>query len=52
MEIAAQAHETIRLALAAQRLAEDRAFLGARVQMEGTGGGKGEAGRLGPRGEK
>jgi hypothetical protein len=52
MEIAAQAHETIRLALAAQRLAEDRAFLGARVQMEGSGGGKGEAGRPDPRGQQ
>jgi hypothetical protein len=51
-EIAAQAHETVRLALAAQRLAEDRAFLGARVQVEGSGGGNEEAGRRSPRGEK
>ena len=52
MEIATQAHETIRLALAAQRLAEDRAFLGARVQVEGLGGGNGEAGGRNPRGQQ
>ena len=48
-EIAAQARETIHLALAAQHLAEDRAFQGARVEAEGSGGGNGEAGRRHPR---
>ena len=48
-EIAAQARETIHLALAAQHLAEDRAFQGARVEAEGSGGGNGEAGRRNPR---
>jgi hypothetical protein len=52
MEIATQAHETVRLALTAQRLAEDRAFLGARVQVEGLGGGNGEAGGRNPRGQQ
>jgi hypothetical protein len=52
IEIAAQARETVRLALAAQRLAEDRAFQGARVEVEGSGGGNGEAGRRNPRGQK
>jgi len=49
-EIAAQARETVRLAVAAQRLARDRAFQGARVEEEGSGGGKGETGRRDPRG--
>jgi hypothetical protein len=40
-EIAAQAHMTVRLALAAQHLAEDRAFQ-ARLETEGSGGGRGE----------
>ena len=51
-EIAAQARETVRLALAAQHLAEVRAFQGTRVEVEGSGGGNGEAGGRGPRGEK
>jgi hypothetical protein len=51
-EIAAQAHETVRLALVAQHLAEDRAFQDARVEVEGSGGGNGEAGRRHPREEK
>ena len=48
-KIAVQARETIHLALAAQHLAEDRAFQGARVEAEGSGGGNGEAGRRNPR---
>jgi hypothetical protein len=48
-EIAARARETIHLAVAAQRLAEDRAFQGARVGTEGSGGGNGETGRRLPR---
>jgi hypothetical protein len=51
-EIAAQARETVRLALAAQHLAEDRAFQGARVEVEGSGGGNGEAGRRIPRDQR
>jgi hypothetical protein len=47
-EIAAQARATVRLALAAQRLAEDRAFQ-ARLEVEGSGGGNGEPGRHVPR---
>jgi hypothetical protein len=39
-EIAAKARETIRLAMTAQRLAEDRAFQVTRVETEGSGGGK------------
>jgi hypothetical protein len=39
IEIAVQARDTIRLAVAAQRLAEQRAFQLARVDMEGSGGG-------------
>jgi hypothetical protein len=42
IEIAAQARETVRLAVIAQRLAEDRAFHATRVGTEGLGGGKGE----------
>src|SRR5262245_34645272 len=42
IEIAAQARETVRLAVIAQRLAEDRAFHATRVGTEGVGGGKGE----------
>jgi hypothetical protein len=49
-EIVAQAHQTVRLAVDAQRLAEDRAFRGARVGTEGSGGGNGEAGRRDPGG--
>ena len=47
-EIAAQARATVRLALAAQHLAEDRAFQ-ARLEMEGSGGGSGEPERRVPR---
>ena len=47
-EIAAQARTTVRLALAAQHLAEDRAFQ-ARLEMEGSGGGRGEPERRVPR---
>jgi hypothetical protein len=47
-EIAAQAHATVRLALTAQRLAEDRAFQ-VRLEVEGLGGGSGEPGRHVPR---
>jgi len=47
-EIAAQAHATVRLALTAQHLAEDRAFQ-ARLEVEGLGGGSGEPGRRVPR---
>lgn len=50
LEIAAQARETVRLAVAAQNLAEDRALPGARVVAEGSGGGNGEAGRRDLRG--
>jgi hypothetical protein len=42
-EIAAQARETIRLAVAAQRLAEERAFGVTRGDTEGSGGGKSES---------
>jgi len=45
LEIVARARETVRLALAAQRLAEDRAFQGARIEKEGSGGGNLETGR-------
>ena len=38
-EIAAQARATVRLALTAQHLAEDRAFQ-ARLEVEGSGGGR------------
>jgi hypothetical protein len=38
-EIEARAHEAIRLAVAAQNLATDRALLGARAIEEGSGGG-------------
>jgi hypothetical protein len=47
-EIAAQARATVRLALAAQRLAQDRAFQ-TRLETEGSGGGRGEAERRVPR---
>ena len=47
-EIAEQARATVRLALAAQHLAEDRAFQ-ARLEVEGSGGGIGEPGRRVPR---
>jgi len=47
-QIAAQGRATVRLAQAAQQLAEDRAFQ-ARVEEEGSGGGKGEPGRRTPR---
>ena len=49
-EITAQARETVRLAVAAQTLAEDRALLGARVVAEGSGGGNAESPGRGPRG--
>jgi hypothetical protein len=51
-EIAAQARETVRLAVAAQTLAQDRAFQRARVEGEGSGGGNGESGRRDLRGRK
>ncbi len=44
-EIAAQARETVRLAVAAQHLARDRAFQKARVGEEGSGGGNGASER-------
>jgi hypothetical protein len=44
-EVAVQARDTIRLAVASQRLAENRAFQEARVQMEGSGGGRSQTGR-------
>jgi hypothetical protein len=47
-EIAAQAHETVRLAVAAQQLAEDRASHGDRDQIEGSGGGTSDTGRRDP----
>lgn len=43
-EIAVQARETVRLAVAAQRLATDRRLQGTRVGTEGSGGGNGETG--------
>ncbi len=52
MEITAQARETIRLAVAAQRLAMDRVLQDARVEGEGSGGGKVETEGSGPRGVK
>jgi hypothetical protein len=42
-EITAQARETIRLAVTAQRLAEDRALRGVLGQPEGLGGGRGQS---------
>ena len=47
-EIAAQAHETVRLAVAAQQLAEDRALHGDRDRIDGSGGGTGDTGRRDP----
>jgi hypothetical protein len=47
-EIAAQARATVRLALTAQHLAENRAFQ-ARVDVEGSGGGIDDPGRRVPR---
>jgi len=47
-EIAAQARATVRLALTAQHLAEDRASQ-ARLETEGSGGGSGEPERRVPR---
>jgi hypothetical protein len=44
-EVAVQARDAIRLAVASQRLAENRAFQEARVQTEGSGGGKSETER-------
>ena len=38
-EIAAQARNTVRLAVAAQRLATDRGLQGTRLETEGSGGG-------------
>jgi len=49
-EIIAQARQTVRLAVAAQNLAEDRALLGARVVVEGSGGGNVEGPGRDPRG--
>jgi hypothetical protein len=43
-EIAAQGRETVKLAVTAQQLAEDRAFRD-RPEVEGPGGGNGEPGR-------
>jgi hypothetical protein len=51
-EIAAQARETVRLAVAAQRLAGDRAFQGSRIGTEGSGGGNDQTGRRDQRGFK
>jgi hypothetical protein len=39
-QIVAQARETVRLAVAAQRLAQDRALQETRVEPEGLGGGR------------
>jgi hypothetical protein len=47
-EIAAQGRETVRLAVMAQHLAEERAFQ-ARFEEEGPGGGNSEPGRHVPR---
>src|SRR5262249_39660257 len=41
-QIAAEARATVRLAVDAQRLAQDRAFQQAQTGLEGSGGGKGE----------
>jgi hypothetical protein len=49
-EIAAQARETVRLAVAAQRLATDRGLQGPRMGTEGSGGGDEEPGSRGPQG--
>jgi hypothetical protein len=49
-EIAAQARETIQLAVAAQSLAHGRALQETRVETEGPGGGKGETEGRDPRG--
>ena len=49
-EIAAQARETVRLGVVAQRLALDRAFQSTPVRTEGSGGGKVEAERRDLRG--
>src|SRR5439155_1135210 len=43
--IVRQARQTVRLALAAQHLAEGRAFKDARISTEGSGGGSLETGR-------
>jgi hypothetical protein len=48
-EIAAQARETVRLAVAAERLATDRELQAS--QMEGSGGGNDETGSRDPRGQ-
>lgn len=45
-QIAAQARETIELAIAAQRLAQDRASLDARHDAEGRGGGNHQIGEV------
>jgi hypothetical protein len=50
-EIAAQARATVRLALAAQQLAENHA-VHARLEEEGSGGGNGEPGGRIPRDEE
>jgi hypothetical protein len=49
-EIAAQARETVRLAVAAQRLARDRGLHGSRLGTEGSGGGNEEPGSRDPQG--
>src|SRR5262249_39046626 len=50
-DIAAQARETIRLAVAAQRLATDRGLQAGRIEeMEGSGGGNDKTGSRDPRG--
>ena len=49
-DIAAQARETVRLAVAAERLATDRGLQAGRFEMEGSGGGNEETGSRDPRG--
>jgi len=51
-EIAAQARETVRLAVAAQRLAVDHGLRAGRTEGEGSGGGTDETGGRDPRGPK
>jgi len=48
-EIAAQARETVRLAVTARRLAEEGALQGTRNETEGSGGGNGETEERTPR---
>jgi hypothetical protein len=49
-DIAAQARETVRLAVAAQRLATDRGLRESRIEMEGSGGGNDQTGSRDQRG--